>query len=204
MVWAGVIFFLACIGVTALFILRRWENEHGRVLLPGLHHEADLQALKLKMVLFARTRDVEKIVPFLFRLLQRGVRAAAIAFGHLAHWIGERSHALADLVSHKYRFERRETRSEFLKQVIAHPMHARTPIVGNESFQVVSDVAQVEPVKEAQFVVPENPSSVFSERGSLELPKDHGGEVKPMKKKMRRRRRAPKIEETALVENENI
>ena len=118
-------FFLAFAGIVGLFALKRWESAHAKVFLPGIRYSADEQARRLKVLLLAGTRDLEKLPPFLLRLASLIVRVLAIAFGHLAHWIGERSHALADLVSYKHRFERKETRSEFLKQVIEHPITNR-------------------------------------------------------------------------------
>ena len=90
-----------------------------------MRRKADAQALRMKELLIAGTRDLEKLPPHLLHILRGSVRMGAIAFGHLAHWIGERSHELADLVSHKHRFERRPPRSEFLKQVNEHSMRSR-------------------------------------------------------------------------------
>jgi len=119
---AGTVFFLACVGIVALFTLKWWEREHARVLFPQVRRSLDLQALRVKLLVIAGSRDIEKLWPYMLFLVRATVHAGAVAFGHLAHWIGERSHALADLVSHKHRFERGAPRSEFLKQVIEHPM----------------------------------------------------------------------------------
>lgn len=122
MLVAGVIFFGALLGISSLLLLKRWEFTHDRRLFPGFRLATDERALQIKSFLIEGTSNLEALIPFSLRLLQRAVRAGAIAFGHLAHWLGRRSHELADLVSHKYRFERRETRSEFLKKVIEHPI----------------------------------------------------------------------------------
>jgi hypothetical protein len=45
---------------------------------------------------------------------------AAVGFARFARLASESAHRLADFVSHKRNFTRRETRSEFLKQVIEH------------------------------------------------------------------------------------
>ena len=126
MTFVGVIFFLSGIGIIALFALKRWENTHARVLFPHVRRVADEQALRMKQFLTAGVRDLEKLPPFLLYLLRIGVHIGAVAFGHLAHWIGERSHALADVVSHKHRFERRPPRSEFLMQVNEHSIKNRS------------------------------------------------------------------------------
>jgi len=45
------------------------------------------------------------------------VREAALGLAASARYLERQAHRLADLVSHKRGFERRETKSEFLKQV---------------------------------------------------------------------------------------
>lgn len=122
MVAAGIAFFGALLGIGSLLILKRWETTHNHIFFSDIRATLDRQALWLKRVLFTASRNVGSLPPFFIILLQQVVQKGAIAFGHLAHWLGRRSHDLADLVSHKYKFERRETRSEFLKKVIEHPM----------------------------------------------------------------------------------
>lgn len=132
MVAAGIAFFGALLGIGSLLILKRWEITHSHIFFPDIRATLDTQALRLKVILFTASHNVGSLPPFFLILLQRIVQRGAIAFGHLAHWMGRRSHDLADLVSHKYKFERRETRSEFLKKVIEHPMR-NTPRFGAPS-----------------------------------------------------------------------
>ena len=122
MLTAGIAFFGALFGIGSLLFLKRWELSHNRTVFSDTRQKADQYALQLKGHIFRAAYSVETLPTIFLMVLQRVVRRGAIAFGHLAHWLGGRSHELADLVSHKYRFERRETRSEFLKKVIEHPM----------------------------------------------------------------------------------
>ena len=115
---AGIVFFLACVGIVALFTLKWWEREHAHVLLPQARRSLDLQALRVKLLVIAGTRDIEKLWPYILHLMRATVHAGAVAFGHLAHWIGGRSPAPSDLLSHKNRLERGGPPSEFLHQSI--------------------------------------------------------------------------------------
>ena len=123
----GALFIFAFLGLVALFTLKRWESAHERVVAQGIRQKADAGALSLKVFMLAVFWYLRKLPQILLALARLGVHIAAVMFGHLAHWIGEKSHALADFVSYKHRFERRETRSEFLKQVIEHPITNREP-----------------------------------------------------------------------------
>ncbi|HTR18373.1 MAG TPA: hypothetical protein VMH91_00080 [Candidatus Paceibacterota bacterium] len=117
---ATVIFFLALIGIVALFTLKRWELARERVLLPSLRERADSEALHLKELLAAGKKDLGNLPPFLLFAAQSIVHGIAVDAGHVAHWLGAQSHRLADSVSHKRNFERGQTRSEFLKKVAEH------------------------------------------------------------------------------------
>jgi len=115
-----IIFFLALIGIVALFTLKRWELSRERVLFPAMRSRADSQALHLKELLAAAKKDAENLPPVLLFAAQSVVHGIAVDAGHIAHWLGAQSHRLADSVSHKRNFERGETRSEFLKKVSEH------------------------------------------------------------------------------------
>src|SRR5665213_353865 len=99
-----IVFFLALIGIVALFTLKRWELARERVLFPSFRTRADSEALHLKDLFAA----------------QNVVHGMAVDAGHIAHWLGAQSHRLADSVSHKRNFERGQTKSEFLKKVSEH------------------------------------------------------------------------------------
>jgi len=151
MIFAGTAFFLACAGIIGLFTLKRWEEEHQRMVLSEFRRGADEKAVKLKAMILASSHDLEKLPPLLLAIASAIVRVLAIGFGHLAHWIGERSHALADLVSYKHRFERKETRSEFLKQVTDYPITNRNGALPREE---VPAPVSVSPVVEPALPAP--------------------------------------------------
>lgn len=120
MVFATVVFLLALIGIIALFALKYWELARGRVVARDLRESADREALHVKELIGALQLDLAKLPPLMLFAAQRMLHAAAVDFGHLMHWLGAQAHNLADFVSHKRNFERRETRSEFLKKVSEH------------------------------------------------------------------------------------
>jgi len=117
MMLAFIVFIIALLAIAALFALKAWEEKRGRVLVPELRASLDERAVHLKDLLEAGQRDIEKLPSALLHLSRVALHLAAVGFGHLAHWLGERSHRLADMVSYKHHFERRELRSEFLKKV---------------------------------------------------------------------------------------
>lgn len=116
-IFAAIVFFLALILIVALFTLKHWEISRERVLFPDFRHQADEQALHLKDLALAARKDAEHLPPILLDAAQSVVHGIAVDAGHIAIWLGEQSHRLADSVSHKRNFERRETKSEFLKKV---------------------------------------------------------------------------------------
>jgi len=115
-----IVFFLALIGIVALFTLKRWELARERVLFPSFRTRADSEALHLKDLLTAAKKDAENLPPLLLFAAQNVVHGMAVDAGHIAHWLGAQSHRLADSVSHKRNFERGQTKSEFLKKVSEH------------------------------------------------------------------------------------
>jgi len=118
--FTAVVFFLALVLIVALFVLKQWELSHERVLFPHLRERADAEALHMKELLLAARKDLENLPPLFLFAAQSVVHGIAVDAGHLAIWLGKQSHRLADTVSHKRNFERRETKSEFLKKVSEH------------------------------------------------------------------------------------
>ena len=224
MVYAGVVFFLALVGITGLFVLKQWEGKHARILFPEVRRRADIQALRIKALAHASSRGVEKeLWPYLLLLARRIVRGAAIAFGHLAHWIGERSHALADLVSHKHRFERGAPRSEFLKKIDDYPIRNRngmngmngvTPVISHvprEGNDFNSSLASVSTQKTEQSVTEEAPkvdpaaNSSEESENALVNQKQRGGKgrVKAGIARIRGGRKKKSTTETGKSDTEN-
>ena len=120
MVFTVIIFFLALLGIAALFGVKYWELRKDRVLAPQLREHADVRAGHLKELMLAARLDLAKVPPESVRLAHIAIHEGALKLAALARIAERQAHRLADLVSHKHRFEKRETRSEFLKKVAEH------------------------------------------------------------------------------------
>ena len=116
---AASFFFGSCIGIAGLFGLKYWEAKH-RTLAPGLRERLDVEALRLKDLLGAARIDLAKLLPHAVRLTRILLHEAALGLAVVARFAERQAHRLADLVSYKHRFEKRATRSEFLKKVSEH------------------------------------------------------------------------------------
>jgi hypothetical protein len=120
MIAAIITFSLSLLGIVSLFGLKYWELRREQVLAPALREKVDARAGQLKELIVAARKDASKLPPALVRLARLLLHEGALAFAALARLMERQAHRLADLVSYKHRFERRETRSEFLKKVAEH------------------------------------------------------------------------------------
>ncbi len=120
MMLAAIIFFFSCLSIVALFAFKYWELRRERVVLPALRQRADVRALQIKELLDAARLDISKIPPTVVRLSRIGIHQFALGFAAFARRAEGSAHRIADLVSYKHRFEKRDTRSEFLKKVAEH------------------------------------------------------------------------------------
>lgn len=120
MVFAAIVFLLSFVCIVGLFSLKVWETRSGRVLAPAFRMRADARAVELKELALAARNDLDKLWPATVRLAHFLLHEAVLAFAALAHYASRQAYRLADMVSHKRGFERRETRSEFLKKVAEH------------------------------------------------------------------------------------
>ena len=117
MVVAASVFFASLGAIVILFFVKHWETRREEGVVLELREKADRRALELKALLMRSHRQTAKILPIAILILRFFVHEIALGMAALAR-LGERqAHRLADLVSHKHRFERRETKSQFLKQV---------------------------------------------------------------------------------------
>ena len=116
-IFAVVVFFLALAGILALFALKLREARNGHVYLPEWREAADHEALHLKELLSAAQLDLKKMLPLLNHAAHVALHFAALEFARAARFASQQSNRLADFVSHKHNFERRQTRSEFLKKM---------------------------------------------------------------------------------------
>lgn len=117
MTLAMIVFFAALAGVIALFSLKFWEERRGRILAERSRARADEMALGLKDRLDDARAHAERIPPEVAHLSRKAVHAAALGTVGVARGMEKQALRVADLVSAKRGFERRETKSEFLKQV---------------------------------------------------------------------------------------
>lgn len=117
---AFVVFGVSLFGVVLLFAVKAREASHPVLVRALWREKADEFALKIKWVVLVLEWYISRL-PLLFTLMTRRlVRRGALSFAYLAHLSAEYAHRLADFVSHKRTFERRETKSDFLKQVTEH------------------------------------------------------------------------------------
>ncbi len=115
--FAGVVFFIACALIIALFYLNIREYQRGYHLIHEWRLVADREALQLKELIRAADLDLKKVPSLLVYVFHVSIHFAALEFAHLARHASRQAHALADFVSHKRNFERKETRSEFLRKM---------------------------------------------------------------------------------------
>jgi len=115
-----IIFLVALVGIIALLALKYWELRNQRVIFPRMREKADMRANNLKELMVAARLDLSKLPPAIVLMVRVLLHKGALAFASLARTGERQAHRLADMVSYKHRFERRETRSEFLKKVSEH------------------------------------------------------------------------------------
>ena len=101
----------------ALFGLKSWEIARGRILAPVMRTRFDDRAMQLKDLLAAARLDAAKLLPLAVVYTRIGIHEAALALAVFARFAERQAHRLADLVSYKHHYEKRETQSEFLKKV---------------------------------------------------------------------------------------
>lgn len=116
-IFASVVFFLSLFLIALLFTLKIREIRTGAYPLVEWRAVADTEAQKLHELALAADLDLRKVPTIATHFIHVAIHFAALEFAHLAREASRRSHALADFVSHKRNFERRETRSEFLRKM---------------------------------------------------------------------------------------
>jgi len=114
---AGIVFAISLLLTIALFALKQWELSRARTVAPALRERADLRALQVKDLALAARKDLSKLPPHIVLIARLLIHEVALGIAALARLLERQAHRLADYVSHKRGFEKRETRSEFLKKV---------------------------------------------------------------------------------------
>ncbi len=117
MTLAMIVFIVSLMLIVALFTVRYAEERRGRKFAEFPRTLADNAALNFKDVLAHGRAQLEKLPPEAALVGMRAAHAAALAAAALARSLESQAHRFADFVSSKRGFERRETKSEFLKQV---------------------------------------------------------------------------------------
>ncbi len=111
------VFYGALAGLALLFLVRFFEEARGMRMLPGFRHTLDRFALFIKRYL-ERVETFFEHIPQFTALLLRYLTAKGVRrFAHMTEGISRTAHAAADMVSYKHRYERKETRSTFLKRM---------------------------------------------------------------------------------------
>ena len=123
------VFVVSLVGIVTLLSLKAWENRRARILFPQTRDRLDAAARALKHVL-ERGEALCAQLPSLFTYLLMHVLAfVSVSFARWARAASEAAHRLADFISHKHNFERRELKSEFLKTMIEHKNGLAQPIM---------------------------------------------------------------------------
>src|SRR3989338_562366 len=200
MALATTIFFISLAGLAGLFGFKLWENGRGQMPWQDARRRIDEHAHRTKEIMLVSVVELEKLPPYLLLFISTSIQRGAISFGYLAHWLGRRSHALADMVSHKHRFQRKETNSEFLKKVIEHPMRPENGRV-NAAYSVGAQNAIQDEVSLAPTHPSTEPSSAESHISDIsttfvESEQSQGKEkdpVSPMTKEQQTPRRVRRV-----------
>jgi hypothetical protein len=120
---AAIVFILSLVGIALLFALKYREESAGRILMPeAIREVGDERALAFKDFLAQCRTEASQWAPRLARASRLAMHDAALGVAAFARYLESQSHRLADRISHKHRFERRETSNDFLKQVMCQEL----------------------------------------------------------------------------------
>lgn len=123
------IFVVSLAGIIALFSFRAWEERRGRHVAPITRQRLDAYARMLKRIMVMGEETLARLPSFGTFLTLKFLSFVSVRLARLSRAASEAAHRLADFISHKHNFERREIRSEFLKTVIEHKNGLAQPIV---------------------------------------------------------------------------
>ncbi len=147
---------VSILGIAGLFYVKHWEERNAQIFAPAFRLVADSKALDIKFFLGLTQQEFKKLGPTSVRVARALLHDLALSLAALSRASERGAHQLADMVSHKHRFERRETKNEFLKQVSDVPMRntrEATPPAATEQV----------PVDEVQIPTPVAPPVVAKE-----------------------------------------
>lgn len=115
--FAVIVFFFSLLAIIFLFVLKRIEERRAHVFLPSMRVSLDRGALWCKGILESGEEIAGLVPPLAAWATRMTLLSGMRGFARLARRSAESANRLADFVSHKHNFERRETRSAFLRQV---------------------------------------------------------------------------------------
>jgi hypothetical protein len=114
------VFGASIVGVIFLLALKAWEMRREHVVAPRLRAKLDAGALFLKSQIEKGEAFLAELPSLASFVAMKTLAGGSVHLAHLARRMSESAYRLADFISHKHNFERRETRSEFLKTMIEH------------------------------------------------------------------------------------
>ncbi len=114
------VFSATLLGITGLFGLRMWEVKRGGRVLETARTNADELARFLKHALQRFGAQMRRFPSLMLLITRYFIHLGAKAFARFARKMEEAAHQIADRMSHKHRFQRRESQSQFLKDVVEH------------------------------------------------------------------------------------
>ncbi len=117
---ATIIFGTSLSGLVALFMLKAWEDRRGVTIVPGVRNALDVYALEARAFLVSFDEWIAHLPSRSVLYARFFVHVTAMSFARVARAAERGAHRIADRVSLKHRFERRETQSDFLKKVSEH------------------------------------------------------------------------------------
>lgn len=123
------VFTVSLAGIIVLLCLKAWEVRRARIFFPRIRARMDSGASFVKESIEALEARFTRLPSFLTYVLMKILALTSVSFARWARAASEAAHRLADFISHKHNFERRELRSEFLKTMIEHKNGLAKPLV---------------------------------------------------------------------------
>lgn len=107
-------------GLALLFTVKHIELRRGARFAPEFRIRLDRFAKMMKAIIRLLAARAQELPHDFALFLHMVVHLGAVVFARGARAAEQGAHKVADRVSHKYRFEKSESRSEFLRSVSAH------------------------------------------------------------------------------------
>ena len=120
------VFAFSFVGVLFLFLMKKIEIVRGSLIGGNFRDDADLFAMRVKWVFLVVEWYLSRMPDFVFHYGRHLVRVGALNLARAARQAEAQAYRLADFVSHKRNFERRETKSQYLKKVGEQPIRVRS------------------------------------------------------------------------------